>query len=103
MLPRCISKGCRHLEIDCWDGLRNPMVKHGNTFTTTVPFVEVAKAVAECAFLTVDLPVLLSLEVCPARLQPAARGLLPSCRVPGVVCSIGGRCTVVQSSSASWR
>jgi hypothetical protein len=38
-------------------------VTHGHTLTTSVAFEEVAKAVAECAFLTSNLPVILSLEV----------------------------------------
>jgi hypothetical protein len=38
-------------------------VTHGHTFTTREQFVEVAKAVAECAFVTSKLPVSLSLEM----------------------------------------
>eukprot|EP00966_Prymnesium_polylepis_P015279 353485-Prymnesium_polylepis.2 len=60
----CTSQGCRHLEIDCWDGFRGiPVVKHGGTFCTVERFDAVAAAVAECAFLTFELPVMLSLEL----------------------------------------
>ena len=56
--------GCRHLEIDCWDGTANkPVVTHGHTFCTVVHFDAVAKAVAECAFVTSKLPIILSLEM----------------------------------------
>ena len=39
------------------------MVTHGNTFCTKCTFEEVAKAVAECAFVNSELPVMLSLEM----------------------------------------
>eukprot|EP00966_Prymnesium_polylepis_P085142 1971389-Prymnesium_polylepis.3 len=95
------SKGDRHLEIDCWDGVKKvPIVTHGeklpirnpqrpfwpkptqltlhlspdaaypyapslagHTFCTIELFDNVAKAVADCAFVYSNLPVILSLEV----------------------------------------
>eukprot|EP00966_Prymnesium_polylepis_P223308 5166950-Prymnesium_polylepis.1 len=60
-----IATHARHLEIDCWDGSgrRGPVVTHGRTFCTVESFVEVAKAIAECAFTNSELPVILSLEM----------------------------------------
>ena len=81
--------GLRHLEIDCWNGRRsNPIVTHGesaatriqgllallqpcshsafvtgHTFCTVTQFEEVALAIGESAFITTELPVVLSLEM----------------------------------------
>jgi len=42
---------------------KSPIVTHGHTFCTSISFEEVAKAVNECAFVTSNLPVILSLEM----------------------------------------
>jgi len=60
---RQLLQRCRSLEIDCWDSRHGPIVTHGHTFCTVEKFEEVAKAIGECAFITSDLPVILSMEM----------------------------------------
>jgi len=67
---RQLLQGVRQVEIDCWDGSAGPIVTHGHTFCTKETFEAVIKAIAECAFVTSKLPVVLSLEMhCTAKQQ----------------------------------
>jgi len=61
---RQLLQQTRQLEIDSWDGPNTtPMVTHGGTFCTKETFDEVARAIDECAFVTSELPIVLSMEM----------------------------------------
>ncbi|KAF8491854.1 PLC-like phosphodiesterase [Russula emetica] len=60
---RALLHSCRSVELDIFDGDKEPVVYHGKTLTTKVPLRKACEAIAKYAFVVSPYPIIISAEV----------------------------------------
>ncbi|KAI0786941.1 PLC-like phosphodiesterase [Abortiporus biennis] len=60
---RALLHSCRSVELDIYDGDKEPMIYHGRTFTSKVSLRAACQAISKYAFVTSPYPVIISAEI----------------------------------------
>jgi len=83
MYKEALLRGCRCVEIDCWDGRQDskgyyhPMIYNGHSLTSQISFRDVIVCIKENAFVKSPYPVIICLEMhCSTRYQLAIADIL---------------------------
>lgn len=77
---RVLLNSCRSVEIDIWDGDKEPVITHGGTLTSKVPLRAICEVIAKNAFSTSCYPVIISAEVhCGVQQQDKIAEIMKEC------------------------
>ncbi|CAL1710104.1 unnamed protein product [Somion occarium] len=60
---RALLHSCRSVELDIYDGDKEPVIYHGRTLTTKVSLRDACQAIAKYAFVASPYPIIISAEV----------------------------------------
>ncbi|KAF8273638.1 PLC-like phosphodiesterase [Lactarius quietus] len=90
---RALLHSCRSVELDIYDGDKEPVVYHGKTLTTKVSLREACEAIMKYAFVVSPYPIIISAEVhCSVPQQDTMSSIMHEVFGESLVCApVNGR------------